>query len=332
MTLDTKAPIVTGGVTPVPHPHPVPPELSPWVLAINHKWQQLGRPGNPIGTTVAVGNGHLQRYEGGGTIYADANLNTTFVYGKIGERYDQMGGPTSWLGFPTSDEGNMSEGGRVNTFQHGAIYFWGDTGAIELAGVIVHYTGLVCFGETDNPLWGSDSPYVTMGVVGPNSYLALRSQIYNGVNAGSGHPDLLEIYRGPPLGLRIKTVLTQHGSSSDPDALKKSMEDGAMKAAKWLEDEIRSVPLVGPTVADIAAPFIEKMAPIIADDVFGFLGLADSALGDDEFNFTAKDMVKLSARTPNSVDHGVGYKRETGLMSRQGASYKVGYGLIPMAP
>lgn len=41
------------------------------------------------------------------------------------------------------------EDGRASKFQHGAIYWWPDTGTIAINDVIVHYTGWYCFGETD---------------------------------------------------------------------------------------------------------------------------------------------------------------------------------------
>jgi uncharacterized protein with LGFP repeats len=115
-------------IKPVPgrKPDVIVPPLVPdvqWREAFTKKWAALGgAPGKQIGEAEPIATGHRQRYEGG-TLYADGALNVTFVYGKIGEKYDQMGGPTSWLGFPTSDEQPMSEAGRANTFEHGTIYF-----------------------------------------------------------------------------------------------------------------------------------------------------------------------------------------------------------------
>ena len=54
------------------------------------------------------------------------------VYGAILSRYAELGGAAGWLGGPVTDEQDFSEGGRVSMFQHGAIYWWPDTGAIEL--------------------------------------------------------------------------------------------------------------------------------------------------------------------------------------------------------
>ena len=47
---------------------------------------------------------------------------------------------------------------------------WLDTGARALNDVIVHYTGLHCFGETDvDHGTDSDEPYATIGVVTPTA-------------------------------------------------------------------------------------------------------------------------------------------------------------------
>jgi hypothetical protein len=88
-----------------------------------------------------------------------------------------------------SDESDFPEGGRVNVFQGGAIYWWPDTGAIELNDVVVHYTGLICFGETDNDqLSNSDEPYVVLGMTSPTGSWAARSQVYEYVDAGESRP------------------------------------------------------------------------------------------------------------------------------------------------
>jgi len=46
------------------------------------------------------------------------------VQGAIGDRYEALGGASSWPGFPTSDEEPFAEDGRVSEFEHGAIYWW----------------------------------------------------------------------------------------------------------------------------------------------------------------------------------------------------------------
>jgi uncharacterized protein with LGFP repeats len=58
------------------------------------------------------------------------------VHGAILVRYLEMGGPTSALGFPTTDEANTLAGGRSNGFQGGGIYWTPGTGAHEVYGEI----------------------------------------------------------------------------------------------------------------------------------------------------------------------------------------------------
>lgn len=43
------------------------------------------------------------------------------VYGAIGDRYNQLGGPTGPLGCPLTDEADANNGGRFNRFEHGEI-------------------------------------------------------------------------------------------------------------------------------------------------------------------------------------------------------------------
>jgi uncharacterized protein with LGFP repeats len=64
----------------------------------------------------------------GGVIYWSAATGAHVVYGDIGRRYNSMGGPTSNLGLPTSDEEGIP-GGRVSYFQHGKIVWTPNGGA-----------------------------------------------------------------------------------------------------------------------------------------------------------------------------------------------------------
>lgn len=333
MPLDLNQPLQP--VNPGGHPIKIPPVvIRPERKWFHDKLRALGgAPGKQVGDIETVGNGFRLRYDNGAALYADAQGNVTFVYGAIGARYDALGGPSSWLGFPTSDEQDMSEGGRANTFEHGTIYFWPDTGAIECAGVIVHYTGLICFGETDfNGFRGGDYPYGVLGVLDATTHHALRTQIYQDVNGGNHIPDLLEIYRGQPVGLRLSVQLVQHGQAGDSaDRIKAEMGKGLAQAAQWVDKEIGSIPVIGPPLAVVFEPCLEALAPIVANGLADLLGLADVSLGDDEITLTAKQMVVLAARTANSVSGPIGYKVQTKLMSRRGASYKLCFGMVPMA-
>lgn len=59
------------------------------------------------------------------------------VAGAIGGAYQGIGGPTSKLGFPTTEERGAPDGrGRFNHFQHGAIYWTPENGAHPVFGKI----------------------------------------------------------------------------------------------------------------------------------------------------------------------------------------------------
>ena len=98
----------------------VPPPVDPTDL-ITAKWNELGGSGGVLGARsgdeYAVAGGRAQDYAGG-TVYWSSATGAKAVYGSIGLRYRQFGGPTSVLGFPTTDEQDVT-GGRASTFQNG---------------------------------------------------------------------------------------------------------------------------------------------------------------------------------------------------------------------
>lgn len=56
--------------------------------------------------------------------------------GAVLEEYHEVGGQAGPLGMPTSDEVDAPNGGRVSTFEHGAIYWMPETGAHAVWGDI----------------------------------------------------------------------------------------------------------------------------------------------------------------------------------------------------
>src|SRR4029077_349902 len=59
------------------------------------------------------------------------------VHGSIDALYQQLGGPSSFLGYPVTDESRTLFGvGRYNHFQGGSIYWSPATGAFEVHGGI----------------------------------------------------------------------------------------------------------------------------------------------------------------------------------------------------
>jgi hypothetical protein len=304
---------------------------------IEAKWKELnGAPGKPISDFETVEGGYRIKYENG-SIYTRKDISpAVWVYGAIGEKYDSLGGVTSWLGFPLEDEQPFDQRnpedsrGRVSVFEKGAIYWWPDTGAIELNDVVVHYTGLVCFGETDwDQSSDSDEPYVVFGMVSPVAAAsAMRTPVYEDVDAGESRPDLNELYRGKPYGLSISGVLMEH-DDDDPDKYKDAIEKAALAAGTTLGAALVAIPALGPALAAIATPILVAVAPKVAGAVNDALDLKDDQLGAFPLILTPKQMVVLAARTPISEYKGVGFKLESPLISGAGASYKVYFGCVP---
>jgi hypothetical protein len=200
--------------------------------------------------------------------------------------------------------------------------------------VILHYTGFICFGEADfNAGRGYDTPYAVVGVTGPYIQHAVTTRVYDHVNKGNTTEDVIELYRGQPVGLVIAAQLMQHGIAGDSSAeVKAKMEEDMVKGAKWIEDEIKSVVVVGPALADICGPVLEKVAPQIGDTLAGLLGLVDTDLGSDKITLTAKQMVVDTMRVQTRMDGPVPSKVQTALLSRRGASYKLCFNMIGMPP
>lgn len=94
----------------------------------------------------------------------------------------------------------------------------------------MHYTGLICYAETDNDsLSDSDEPYVVLGVVAP-SKLATMTPIHEDVDAGEGLPGLIELYRGKPSGIVLSALLMEH-DDENPDRYKAAMGSAVAAAS-----------------------------------------------------------------------------------------------------
>lgn len=303
--------------------------------AIRAKWASLGWERSPLGYPVTDelgtpdGVGRYNHFSNGGSIYWTPQTGANAVYGDIRKKWESLGWETSYLGYPTSDEVDFPEGGRANEFQHGGIYWWGDTGAIDLRDVIVHYTGLHCFGETD---WdqGSDAdePYAIISISTPQTAATTRTQTYSDVDAGEERPDVLELYRGRPYGINLSSVLMEN-DFGDPDKYKKDVQDVVMAVHVAGTAALGLIPVVGPAIALIAGPALGSLMPSIGGAISDAFDWGDDRIGGSTVTLSAKQMVMLAARTANSVFNGIGYKAESELISGLGASYKVYFGLIP---
>ena len=118
---------------------------------IYSKFQALGSEKTANGTAVSTYLGdplanqaQIEADQGGGTVqYFQCGMIVSgqsgvafVVYGLIYARYRDLGGLSSGLGQPISDEQNAVRGGRVSSFDKGEIYWHSDHGAHEVHGAI----------------------------------------------------------------------------------------------------------------------------------------------------------------------------------------------------
>jgi uncharacterized protein with LGFP repeats len=107
--------------------------------------QILGAPTSDEMDVPGVGGARMNGFQGG-NIYWSADTGAHVVYGGIGARYDQLGGPAGYLGLPVSDEqgiaggaediyGNVFPDKRVSYFQNGQILWTAAGGAYDVPAV-----------------------------------------------------------------------------------------------------------------------------------------------------------------------------------------------------
>ena len=94
--------------------------------------------GLPISDEESAPGGRVSRFDRG-DVYSNS-ATAWEVHGAIRDRWHALGGPASFLGYPTSDEQPILRGsteiGRSNTFQNGTIFWSPATGAFECHGAI----------------------------------------------------------------------------------------------------------------------------------------------------------------------------------------------------
>jgi len=297
--------------------------------AIYRKWQELG--GLHFATpctdeTVAPdGIGLFNHFNHGKSIYWSPITGAHAIYGAIREKWQALGWERSYLGYPLTDEVDF-EGGRANGFQNGDIYWWEDLGAIDLRGVVIHYTGMYCFEETDGP--GDDETYAVISVSNERQSSTLRTKIYGGMHQGQSRPEVppMEIYRGKPYGLTIDTRLVEH-DAGDPDSYRDDVKKIVMAAHEVGKVALGFIPIVGPAIAGIIGPKLDVLMPDVGDAIANIFG--DVPIGANIHRVRGRDLVEWAARRQNRDQTGIGFKFDTGQINGRGASYTVYYGIVP---
>jgi LGFP repeat len=299
-----------------------------WVKLGGLKW---GKPDTDESPCVD-GTGRFNHFENGTkTIFWHPSTGANGVEGDIKVRWNELGWERSYLGYPTSDEVDFPDGGRVNAFQRGGIYWWPDTGAIDINDVLIQYTGLVCIKETGDG-WvdpdGGDEPYVVIGVVSPFSSGGYQTPTYRSVDSNTSRPDSMEIYRGKPNGLALAVRLMEHDKGDQ-----KKYTDDIIKAMTKVHQTgtaaLNLIPIVGSGIAAIAGPLIQKFIPALGNAVSNLLDTGDDEIGRQTIILTGKDMLILARQRQNSTFKGVEFKFSTNNLRGENANYKIYFGLVP---
>lgn len=300
---------------------------------IKTKWNALnGAPGQPItpdfnGLKV-LGKGYYREYTNGTIYYLPPAIGPFWVSGAILDRYKALRGPEGDLGWPTGDAQDGTEGGKIQTFSTHTMYWWPDTGAIEMTGsIVVTYTGLACFGETDDDQSLSfsteDEPYVVLGTYPPMlPPLTIRTIIYEDVDGGeTREQQRIELHRGLPIHLPVVSVVMEH-DLEDPDKYKESIRVGVEKASEAVGKGMHAIPYVGPYLGPLAEALLKAIGPDIAEGLNEAFDFGDDHIGTGTFTITTKQMVMLS-RAPKNNHKGIIWDLDSPLISGDGASYKI---------
>jgi uncharacterized protein with LGFP repeats len=91
---------------------------------IRDKWNELGGMEGKLGFPTGDQDTHpdgggFQEFDGGAI--CSHGVGTYVVWGKIRDKWNEVGGMDGKLGMPTSDEADTPDGGKKATFEHGTI-------------------------------------------------------------------------------------------------------------------------------------------------------------------------------------------------------------------
>lgn len=290
--------------------------------------------GDPVtpGDAGLIGSGdRYYRDFAKASIYTDLSgkLDTFVLWGGNRDRYRELDGPSGWLGWPTANEQNFVENGKVNTFEHGSIYWWDDTGAIDLGTVSVRYRGIYCFSESDwDQSSADDEQQIILGMVPaiPGLESTFKSQVYTNVDSGDSRPDNVEIYRGLPYGLAISASLLEIDFGGSDVYLSK-VKDAVQAAGHTAAGIAVAFPPGGPVVALVLEALLKAFGNDLATAVNKLLDFGDDYIGTKGLFLSGKEMVTL-CRAPRENFWGIEWQRETPLIVGEGINTKVYFDVI----
>ena len=85
--------------------------------------------GPPVTGEYGVPGGRASAFTSG-VLYWSPDTGAKEVHGALLDRYSALGGPTSWVGWPASDERSVA-GGRASSFQGATLYWSSTTGEVH---------------------------------------------------------------------------------------------------------------------------------------------------------------------------------------------------------
>ena len=301
--------------------------------AMYGKWKALG--GNWIPNTDEIptpdGIGRFNHFsEDTASIYWTAQTGACAIYGDIRKRWSELGWERGYLGYPTSDEGDVDEGGRANSFQSGWIYWWPYMGAIDLRDVVVTYTGFYAYKESDHDQSsGSDEPYCIFSIVVPKmDAYTVRTPVYKSVDDQSARPDRIELYRGPAYGVTIG-VVGMENDQGDPEKNRLLVQTAVKTNHEVGKFLLQFIPLVGPIISKLAGPLLDGIMPKLADGIASVLDLGDDLVGSVSVPLSTKTLVTLATRGSVSDLKGIKYKIGSATMANGGARYAAYFSVDP---
>jgi hypothetical protein len=290
--------------------------------------------GRPTTDTVPVGDtrGRRSGFEHG-EIYWTATTGAHALQGKIGQHWIDLGGPASYLGYPTSSRlEEPVDHGWANTFEHGDIFHWGGS-VIDVGGLTIRYRGLNCFGDTSES--GADEPYPLLTVLhpakrsdgSPNPALSVTviGPEESAVGGGS-YPRDVVLYRNVASNLGGVNVSLMEHDEGDKNAYRAEIE-GAVRATIGVATAALTVAVgvtgVGLAVSGLIAWAGQEGGTLLTSAINSAVGTDDDWIGDRTYTFGPKAMIELAATAPlRERDIEFRFGHQGNPISGDGGSYK----------
>lgn len=276
--------------------------------------------GLPTATAVTEGTATWQAFSGGRIYATPAASEPVVIYGDILLHWLSLGGGTSPLGYPVTDEldvdeGAIDEGGRYNGFEHGALYYWPEDGVIVSGrNVRVDLTGIRTIHRTSGI--GSDQPYLLLGMChgGSGAAESLATGVTPTFEATDGTAIRLDPrlwYEGPPREVFVAVALLESdGTAATKDA---NLRFYAGSLGRLFSQAPAG--FVPPSDSDGAFLVIEAPQGGEAID-------QDDWLGQWTHRFSPHDLVQL-AENGFMVSDGIAHKLESPGIGGKHAHYRV---------